>query len=300
MDVSAIVAVRNGAPTLRRCLDSILAQEGCDLEVIVVDGMSDDETPAIVSSYTDRRVRSIREPDTGVYGAWNKALEAARGQWCIFLGCDDYLAHHQALRTLVEATEDPRASDVVLAYGRAKRREEGPSLYHHRDAPSALRWLLRGRMIPHQAVIHRTSALHAIGGFDPRFRIAGDRDACIRLLRVGSATATGSVVAIMSPGGMSTDPRLASIQHKERREVLRRHRGPVVATGYFWMWKTRRLFGRILGEYLRSKLQRALDLLSSGGFFRAIGRRSALHGRPVRDGLRVEYGFCRKTREAQN
>ncbi len=288
MDVSVIVAVWNGAPTLRRCLDSILAQEGCDLEVIVVDGMSDDDTPDILSSYTDQRVRSIREPDTGVYSAWNKALKVARGKWCIFLGCDDYLAHHRALRTLVEATEDPRASDVVLVYGRAMRREEGPSLYHHRDASLVLRRLLRGHMIPHQAVIHRTSALHAIGGFDPWFRIAGDRDACIRLLHIGPATATGAVVAIMSPGGMSTDARLALIQHKERREVLRRHRGPVAATGYFWMWRTRRLFGQALGEHLSSKLQPALNLLRSGRFFRELGREPVLLRQSIRDGLWVE------------
>lgn len=69
MDVSVIVAVRNGASTLSQCIDSVLAQTGCTVALIVVDGMSTDATAEIVSGYGDRVTYSIREPDVGIYDA---------------------------------------------------------------------------------------------------------------------------------------------------------------------------------------------------------------------------------------
>lgn len=85
MNVSVVVAVRDGAQTLRLCMESILAQEGCTLALIIFDGLSKDATPTIVRSFDDSRIVLIPEADEGIYDAWNKGLMVAQGTWCSLL-----------------------------------------------------------------------------------------------------------------------------------------------------------------------------------------------------------------------
>ena len=88
--VSAIVAARNAAPTLARCLDALLAQATDEVELIVVDDHSTDETRAIASRYP---LTLIELPQhAGVSAARNRGAEAARGEILFFLDADVVLA----------------------------------------------------------------------------------------------------------------------------------------------------------------------------------------------------------------
>ena len=104
MKVSVIVPIYNGERTLRRCLDSVLAQTLADWECVVVNDGSTDGTSAILKTYTDSRFRVLNVPNGGVSAAKNRGLEAASGAWIAFLDCDDTLAP-DALARLVEAAE---------------------------------------------------------------------------------------------------------------------------------------------------------------------------------------------------
>ncbi len=88
-DVSVIIAVYNGGGTLRRAIDSVLAQTVLPGEVIVVDDGSTDDTAAVAASYGEP-VRLIRQPNRGVSAARNTGVEQARGEWIAFLDADDY------------------------------------------------------------------------------------------------------------------------------------------------------------------------------------------------------------------
>jgi GT2 family glycosyltransferase len=254
MDISVIVAVRNGARTLRQCIESVLAQQACDLEVIVIDALSTDATLEIIASFDDPRVRSIREMDDGIYDAWNKALGVARGEWCAFLGSDDYYVSPSSLSALL-ATAAAAPSCTSLVYGGVQRHPDGEVLFQYRHAERLLSWLLRGQMVPHQGVLHLTTALRSIGGFDATYRIAGDRDACIRLMQRGRARRCDVVVAAMRRGGVSTSPSHRLLHHQERRRVLRAHRGVTVSTIRFLMWRLRARLRRVVGERASVRLE---------------------------------------------
>src|SRR6476659_2826563 len=85
--ISVITSSYNQGDFIGRTLDSVLAQNYPNLEHIVVDGMSNDQTPEILAKYDHLRV--IREPDSGQADAINKGFRAATGDILCFLNSDD-------------------------------------------------------------------------------------------------------------------------------------------------------------------------------------------------------------------
>ena len=89
--VSIIIPVYNVETYLRQCLDSVLAQTLKDIEVIVVDDGSTDNSPAICDEYAarDTRVKVIHQSNAGRSAARNAALRIARGEYIGFVDSDD-------------------------------------------------------------------------------------------------------------------------------------------------------------------------------------------------------------------
>ena len=87
--VSVCVPTYNGARFLRQCLDSALAQSWRDLEILVVDDGSTDESVAIARDYArrDDRVRvAVNAANLGLVENWNRCVALARGRWINFIG----------------------------------------------------------------------------------------------------------------------------------------------------------------------------------------------------------------------
>lgn len=92
--LSIIVPVYNTQERLEACLDSLLAQEMNDWELILVNDGSSDRSPEICRSYADRdrRIRFLSGPNAGAGAARNRGLETARGKWLAFCDSDDVTA----------------------------------------------------------------------------------------------------------------------------------------------------------------------------------------------------------------
>lgn len=253
-DVTVIVAVRNGGDTLRRCLDSIVAQRDCRVELIVIDALSEDLTPSIVAGFADAVAHHIREPDSGIYDAWNKGVARATGRWCAFLGADDAFADEAALSRMV--TVGSRSDDVVLVYGDV-RVVGGPYEYVHSVEESDVQARLqRASMLPHPGAIHRVTAVQEAGGFDPDFRIAGDLDLALRLARLGPILRCSSVTTVVGAGGISARSSMQFRRHLERYRILRSSLRPPKAI-------TRTLFDAtpaLVGQTVEAALIRVLGV----------------------------------------
>lgn len=89
--VSIILVTYNASADLQACLDSIKSQTYGPLELIVVDGASQDGTVEIIKQNEDIVTCWISEKDNGVYDAMNKALQMVTGEWIYFIGADDTL-----------------------------------------------------------------------------------------------------------------------------------------------------------------------------------------------------------------
>ena len=121
--VSVIMPAYNSEVYIRESIDSVLAQTFADFELIVVDDGSTDTTAAIVESYTDSRIRLIRQPNRGVSEARNTGIEAARGQYITFLDSDD-LYYPDFLKTLHRLIQSNQTEMAFSNYSESDRAED--------------------------------------------------------------------------------------------------------------------------------------------------------------------------------
>ena len=90
--LSFIVPIYNVEPYLRKCVDSLLAQDYSDYEIILVDDGSPDGCPKICDEYAaaHKNVRVVHRPNGGLSAARNSGIEVAKGEYICFVDSDDY------------------------------------------------------------------------------------------------------------------------------------------------------------------------------------------------------------------
>ena len=93
MKLSVIIPCYNAEKYLGECLDSLLAQDVKDFEIILIDDGSRDGTAQLARRYAqqDERIRLIGQENAGVSAARNAGLRIARGEWVLFVDADDVL-----------------------------------------------------------------------------------------------------------------------------------------------------------------------------------------------------------------
>lgn len=99
--ISIITVTYNAAKTIATTIDSITNQTYQNIEYIIVDGGSEDDTIDIIKKNKDKITQWISEPDKGIYDAMNKGLKMANGDWCIFMGGDDVFYNKQTIKNIV-------------------------------------------------------------------------------------------------------------------------------------------------------------------------------------------------------
>lgn len=181
MKVSIITAIRNAERELPITLQSVAAQDHPDIEHIVVDGASTDETMEVVRREGRRVARALSEPDTGVYDAFNKGLALATGDIVGYLNAGDSYTSADVIHRIAAQFDRP---GVDAAFGDIVIVEPDPpqrTLRRYRSgsfSPARLAW---GFMPAHPTLFIRREAYARCGGYDPSYRIAGDFELCIRM-----------------------------------------------------------------------------------------------------------------------
>lgn len=139
-EISVIIPVYNIQQHLRECLDSVLGQSYPHLQVICVDDGSTDESPAILAQYAqkDNRVQVIRQQNAGPGAARNTGLEAATGEYVIFLDSDDWF-EPDFLEKMVD-TAQREGADVAICRAVEFDTNSG------RELPSE--WMMKKQYLP--------------------------------------------------------------------------------------------------------------------------------------------------------
>lgn len=115
--ISVIIPVYNVAPYLPACLDSVLAQSYTDIEVILVDDGSTDDSREVCNDYAcrDARVTVLCQPNQGASAARNRGLNEAKGAFVTFIDADD-VVHHRYLEVMLEVMQRYEADIVQSPY----------------------------------------------------------------------------------------------------------------------------------------------------------------------------------------
>jgi glycosyltransferase involved in cell wall biosynthesis len=201
--VSVCIPVYNGADSIGRSIDSVLAQTYADFECVVVDNSSTDATVARVQGYSDPRIRVVRNlTNLGLVTNHNRCISVARGRLIQFVHADDWLLPN-CLARLVPAFDD---DNVGLAFAprqvltpdqswkaRYGRLEEPLRPLHPVNSGSELirRYVAAGAdgnpIGEPTSVMVRRETLIAAGGFRPQVPQLQDIDAWLRMLTVCDA-----------------------------------------------------------------------------------------------------------------
>ena len=264
---SVVVPSHNRARLLQRTLRSILAQQLVDLEIIVVDDGSSDNTSAVAAAAGPRVTVRRHARAAGVSAARNHGVAVARGDWIAFCDDDDLWAPDKLSRQLAAAeaarSDWAYAGDVNVDDG-LRVLSGGPP-----PDPAAVMQLLR-RYNPLSSggsnVVVRSQRLKAAGGFDPELRRTEDWDLWIRIARAGPpAWVPAPLVAYRFHGGnIAAD---SSDMVHEARRLAERYNIPVDMTAM-----QRRAAWSALRAGQRGRAARYYARAVMGGDITSIGR----------------------------
>ncbi|PZP27304.1 MAG: glycosyl transferase [Roseateles depolymerans] len=202
MKVSIITVAYNSGRTIADTLRSVAQQSYSNIEHIVIDGASRDNTLEEVRKHGQHVARVVSEPDQGIYDAMNKGLRLASGDIIGCLNADDALASDDTIAHLTQALHQ---ADIVYGDLRYVDGDQPDRILRHWKSgefkPSQLRL---GWMPPHPSFYARR---HILDGFqyDTQYRIAADYDFMLRCLQRPNTRIAylPEVVVNMRSGGAS-------------------------------------------------------------------------------------------------
>lgn len=237
---SVVTITYNAAAVLRPTLDSVMMQDYPNVEHLIIDGASTDETLAIAKAYQKQSdevenghvVKIQSEPDKGLYDAMNKGLRLATGDYIVFMNAGDRFPEADTLDKVMLAAVvgDGEERPAVLFGNTDIIDDKGNFLYHRRlSPPERLTWrsFRYGMVVCHQAFYARIDIARSLP-YDTTFRYSADVDWCIRVMKEGERQHLllrniHAVVANYMEEGQTTIHHKDSL--KERFEVMRRHYG---------------------------------------------------------------------------
>lgn len=186
MKVSIITASYNSATTIKQTITSVLQQTYANIEYIIVDGCSTDNTLQIVKTMLpifNGRLIYISEQDKGIYDAMNKGIRMATGDVVGILNSDDYFTAHDVIEKMVSSFTE----DVAAVYGDVHfvREDDTTNRVRYYSGVFFTPWLVKfGFIAPHPSFYIRKSVYDKYGLYNIKYKISADFELVARICYV--------------------------------------------------------------------------------------------------------------------
>lgn len=182
MKVTLITATYNSQKHLEDCILSVIGQRYHDIEHIIIDGKSKDNTIAIIKKYEKHIAKWVSETDRGMYDAINKGMEMATGDVIGILNSDDMLASDDVIDIIVEAFKEKKVDSI---YGDLEYVDptETSKIYRIWKGKPYRRSLFKtGWMPAHPTFYFKRELLQKYGGYETHYFSAADYEFMARYL----------------------------------------------------------------------------------------------------------------------
>lgn len=207
MKISIITSCYNREATIRGAIESVLAQDYPDIEYIIIDGASKDNSLSIINEYKDRITKIVSEPDHGMYEAINKGIRMATGEIIGLVHSDDFLYSPQTISHIVNKMNETKA-DFLYGDGLFVNAEHTDKVVRNWIGGNYRLWKVKHGWLPlHPTCYIRREVMMQRGLYNESYKIAADSDLLFRYLLGGDLTVTylKEYIIKMRMGGLSTD-----------------------------------------------------------------------------------------------
>ena len=240
--VSVITVCYNSAEMLQRTIKSLRIQTYKEIEYIVIDGASKDNTLQVIKENQDIINLWISEPDNGLYFAMNKGLELANGDYVIFINAGDMFYSPETLEKVFANHQD----DIDIYYGDTMILAENlKELGSRRLTPpkqltkNSFRW---GMTVCHQSIFIKRSIAPK---YDTSYRITADYDWVLSSIENAKKIVnTKQYISKFLSGGLSSKHIMKA--NKERFRIMIKHYGLITALWYNFL-----MLFRLIITYIR-------------------------------------------------
>ena len=178
--ISIVTVTKNSEVNIEKSINSFLSQNYVNKELIIIDGLSSDNTLKIIDRYKKNVSKIVSEKDDGIYDALNKGFKFVNGDVVGILHSDDYYYDNNLLTKVMKFFNNNNLSiahtNVEINYKKFSRKFRSSKNFDSID-------FSKGRMPPHPGIFFKKNILELIGSFDTKFNFASDFDFIIRCFK---------------------------------------------------------------------------------------------------------------------
>lgn len=218
--VSIITVCYNAEDFIEKAINSVIDQTYENIEYIIIDGNSSDNTISIINKYKDRVHYFLSEPDKGVYDAMNKGIKAASGDILYFLNSDDLFYDKYVIENISKMFI--LNNETELLYGQILIKDNFTNESYIKTHENISKSFFVIDTICHQGIFFKADTFKKCGLFDDTYKIVGDYEWLMRAFYKYNIKRKyyRSVIAIFRLGGMSSSTDFLELHQTERNKVI--------------------------------------------------------------------------------
>ena len=203
--VSVITVCYNAADTIESTILSVLNQSYSNIQYIIIDGNSTDDTMVIINKYANKISKVVSESDKGLYDAINKGIALADGEVIGILNADDVFFDSSTMTKIIKHFEyDTNINSVIgdIAFINGNKK----ILRYYSSKYWTTLFFRFGIMPPHPSFYCRRDLFTKYGNYRTDFKIAADFELLLRFILIKKVNYKyiSNIIVLMKPGGLST------------------------------------------------------------------------------------------------
>jgi len=218
MKVSIVTVCYNSAKHIKSAIDSVINQSYDNIEYIIIDGASKDNTLEIIQSYGNKIAKVVSEPDKGIYDAMNKGLKMATGDVVGIINSDDFYMNNNVIADVVKEMELKQVDSLFADLIFVEENNTEKQVRYWKSKPFVKGSFFKGWHPSHPTFFVKNKIYKKYGYFKPEFTLAADFELMLRFLEkynVSACYLPQSIVKMRLGGASNGNLKSMITQNKE-------------------------------------------------------------------------------------